>query len=123
MRERSCTFFGHRDCPADIKKNIEDAILELINNHGVTVFYVGNQGLFDSLVRSVLRQLQVQFPNIRYAVVLAYMPKGKPEEYVDYSDTMLPEGIELVHPRYAIAWRNQWMIDRSDYVIAYITHN
>ena len=37
-------------------------------------------------------------------------------------DTILPEGIERVHPRYAIVWRNNWMIDHSEYVIAYITH-
>ena len=37
-------------------------------------------------------------------------------------DTILPEGIERVHPRYAIVWRNNWMIDKSDYVIAYVTH-
>lgn len=40
----------------------------------------------------------------------------------DYSDTMLPEGIETVHPRFAISWRNKWMIKQSDYVVTYITH-
>jgi hypothetical protein len=40
----------------------------------------------------------------------------------DKGDTILPEGIERVHPRYAINHRNNWMIDRSEYVIAYITH-
>lgn len=36
---------------------------------------------------------------------------------------MLPEKIENVHPRYAISWRNKWMIRESDMVIAYITHS
>ena len=36
---------------------------------------------------------------------------------------MLPEGIEGVHPRYAISWRNKWMVTESDFVIAYITHS
>ena len=40
----------------------------------------------------------------------------------DFSDTMLPEGIEAVHPRYAIDWRNRWMLQRSDFVVIYITH-
>ena len=39
------------------------------------------------------------------------------------SDTMLPEGIESVHPRYAISWRNNWMLQQSDYVVTYITHS
>ena len=47
---------------------------------------------------------------------------GKKTEYDDYSDTMLPEGIEFVHPHYAISWRNNWMLKQSDYVVTYITH-
>ena len=50
------------------------------------------------------------------------MPSKK-TEYDDYSDTMLPEGIESVHPHYAISWRNNWMLKQSDYVVTYITHS
>ena len=28
---------------------------------------------------------------------------------------MLPEGIESLHPHYAISWRNNWMLRHSDY--------
>ena len=84
-------------------------------------FYVGNQGQFDAIVRSVLREVKKEYPQINYAVVLAYTP-GKHTEYDDYSDTMLPEGIESVHPRYAISWRNNWMLRQSDYVVTYIAH-
>ena len=70
---------------------------------------------------SVLRDLKKEYPHIQYAVVLAYMP-GKQSEYDDYSDSMLPEGIEVIHPRYAISWRNNWMLKQSDYVVTYITH-
>ena len=76
--------------------------------HGVDMFYVGHQGQFDAYVYSELKKLKQEYPQINYAVVLAYMP-GKKTEYDDYSDTMLPEGIESVHPRYAISWRNNWM--------------
>jgi hypothetical protein len=48
---------------------------------------------------------------------------GKETEYDDYSDTVLPEGIESVHPHYAISWRNNWMLKQSDYVVTYITHS
>ena len=91
-------------------------------NHNVDMFYVGNQGRFDEIVRGVLRELKKEYPQINYAVVLAYMP-GKQAEYDDYLDTMLPEGIESVHPRYAISWRNNWMLRQSDYVVTYITHS
>ena len=85
------------------------------------MFYVGHQGQFDAYVHSELKKLKQEYPRINYAVVLAYMP-GKKTEYDDYSDTMLPEGIESVHPHYAISWRNNWMLRESDYVVTYITH-
>ena len=118
----SCTFFGHRECPDSIKIQLREVLIELIANHDVDMFYVGSQGRFDVIVRGVLRELKKEYPQINYAVVLAYMP-GKQTEYDDYSDTMLPEGIESVHPRYAISWRNNWMLRQSDYVVTYITHS
>lgn len=96
-------------------------LVDLIRDHKVELFYVGHQGQFDAIVRSTLRELKKEYPQVNYAVVLAYMP-GKKTEYDDYSDTMLPEGIESVHPHYAISWRNNWMLQQSDYVVAYIAH-
>lgn len=118
----ACTFFGHRDCPETVRPKIRSALQNLITESNVDMFYVGNQGRFDALVRAELRELQGEYPHIRYAVVLAYLP-GKSAEYEDYSDTMLPEGIESVYPRYAISWRNTWMLQHSDYVVAYVTHS
>lgn len=118
----ACTFFGHRDCPESVKPHLRDVLVDLINNQEVDTFYVGNQGRFDGIVRSVLRELAQEYPEIHYAVVLAYLP-GKKNEYDDFSDTILPEGIETVHPRYAIDWRNRWMLQRSDFVVTCITHS
>ena len=118
----NCTFFGHRDCPDTIKPRLREILIDLIKNNNVDMFYVGNQGRFDAIVRSVLRDLQHEYPQITYAVVLAYMPDRRGAED-DFSDTMIPEGIESVHPRYAISWRNNWMLKQSDYVVTYITHS
>ncbi len=90
-------------------------------NHGVDLFYVGNQGQFDAYVRAILRELVQKYPQTHYAVVLAYMPSAR-NEYEDFSDTMLPEGIESVHPRFAISWRNDWLLRQTDFVVTYITH-
>lgn len=34
--------------------------------------------------------------------------------------TLFPLGIERVPYRYAISWRNNWLIDKSDFLIAYV---
>ncbi len=117
----ACTFFGHRECPSNMEPQLREVLIDLITNHNVDMFYVGSQGQFDAMVRRVLQKLAQEYPHIHHAVVLAYMP-GKQTECDDYSDTMLPEGIEAVHPRYAISWRNNWMLRQSDYVVTYITH-
>ena len=119
-----CTFFGHHDCPESIKPKLRDVLIELIENHSVDLFYVGNKGAFDRLVRSVLRELAQEYPQVNYAVVLERMPgKQDEDDPEDYSDTLLPEGIEEVPPRFAISWRNDWMLRQSDFVVTYITHS
>lgn len=120
MEKKACTFFGHRDSPETIKPKIRTAVIDLIENHGVTMFYVGNQGNFDRMVRSVLKEVTTAYPGVGYAVVLAYMPSAK-KRADDFSDTLLPDGIEKVPKRFAIPWRNKWMIEHADYVVTYVT--
>ena len=68
---------------------------------------------------AALAELRQRYSHIKVYRVLAYMPK---QSEADSADTIVPEGIENAHPRYAIIHRNYWMIDHSDYVIAYVTH-
>ena len=116
----TCTFFGHRNVMTDIENVLQSTIIDLIENHGVDRFYVGNQGNFDSIVRKTLEKLAMQY-SFQYAVVLAYMPKETSASDDLSSNTLLPDGIEFVPRRFAISWRNKWMIEQSDYVVTFIT--
>ena len=123
----SCTFFGHGDCPDSIRPAVAKAIMQMVLQHKVDFFYVGNQGRFDQIVLSELRVLK-SLDEIKdlfnYAVVLPYVPTKQPF-YMRYlpEETMLPEGIETVHPKYAIVKRNNWMLDHSEHVIAFVIHS
>lgn len=97
-----CCFFGHKDAPSDICVRLERVIERLITESGVLFFYVGNQGNFDRMVINTLR-------NMRYAE--------------EYRESILPEGIEFIHPKYAIAWRNKWMLNQSSIVVTYVVHS
>lgn len=119
-----CSFFGHKDSPQFLYTKIKDAIEYLISQRNADSFLVGNQGNFDSMVLKALRELKQVYPHICYNVVLAYMPSQKQEyKLYDTSETFLPEGIETVPKRYAIAWRNKWMVQESDVILGYITHS
>ena len=118
-----CTFFGHRKIynAKEIEPTLRSALLDLIENKGVTAFYVGNHGGFDSMVQRVLKELSEQYP-ISCLIVLAYLPEKSPVEPFHF-ETILPEGIEAVPKRFAILYRNKWMVEHSDFVITYVTHD
>ena len=117
MKEQTVTFFGHRDTPKEIEPALRLTLIDLIENKNATLFYVGNHVNFDALVRHQLEDLTKTYP-IKYYVVLAYMP-GKNAEPNEHS--ILPEGIETVPRRFAINYRNKWMLTKSDIVVTYVT--
>ena len=120
----TCCFFGHKDTPSSVYDHLKEVVEKLIVEDDVTSFLVGNQGHFDSLALGALRHFKKQYPQINYNVVLAYMPAEKEEwDPYEFGETMLPEGIESVHPRYAISWRNKWMVNESDVIVSYIAHS
>ena len=116
-----CTFFGHKDTPKEIEPTLRSTLIDLIENKNATMFYVGNNGNFDLMVRHQLEELSELYP-ITYNVVLAYLPTEK-NKYDNLTNTIYPEGIESVPKRFAIFWRNKWMIQQSDIVVTYVTHN
>ena len=119
-----CSFFGHSDASEQVYPVLRETIEELITKRGAINFLVGTHGNFDSMVLKALREAKTKYPDIIYNVVLAYMPAEKQEyELYHYSETLLPEGIETAPKRFAISWRNKWMIKQSDYVVTYITRS
>ena len=116
---KTCCFFGHREVTHNIRGRLTAIIEKLTTENGVTNFYVGHQGQFDSMVYSVLKELKVKYPHIRYAVVLAYMPDSYIKE-VYGEDTLFLDDMESVPKRFAISIRNDWMIQHSDYAVCYV---
>ena len=107
--------------PEKIKPVLHAALLDLIENHAVQLFYVGNQGAFDAMVRHQLSVME-KTHGIRYHVVLAYLPEQS-NLLAEDTHTLYPEGLELVPVRYAIAARNRWMLEQSESVVTYVRHD
>lgn len=68
----TCCFFGHSNCPDNIRQNLKDKIVKIMGGPENVMFYVGHQGQFDSMVRSILKELIKEGMEVNYAVVLAY---------------------------------------------------
>ncbi len=117
----SCTFFGHRDTPKKIEPILQSTLIDLIENKNVDSFYVGNQGDFDIMVRCNLKSLRIIYPYISCYVVVAYKPNKKLSN--DYLEYIYPDELKNIFPKYAIIERNNWMINKSDYVVTYVENS
>lgn len=113
------TFFGHKNIPTNISHITREILIQYITSYQDINFLVGNHGGFDHIIIKLLRELKIIYPHISYSIVLAYLTH-KTDEYEDYINTLYPDGIEKVPLRYAICWRNKWMIKNSDEVIVYM---
>lgn len=51
-----CTFFGHKDTPKEIEPTLRSTLIDLIENKNVNVFYVGNNGNFDTIYYLLVHQ-------------------------------------------------------------------
>ena len=78
-----CVFFGHKDADSSISSRVKEAIIKLIREQDVDEFFVGNNGKFDYIVYSALKEIKAEFPDITYSVVLAYL-SGEKQEYENY---------------------------------------
>ena len=111
-----CTFFGRRNAPSSVKEKLSEIINDLIKR-GYDEFYVGNNGNFDFYVQSVLSDIVITNCKVCFTVVLS-----RPDEKAIFAEqifTLFPDGLEKTPPRFAISKRNDWLIKKSQIVVAY----
>lgn len=121
QKTQICSFFGHRDTSETISENLYQTVVKVIKEDNVSIFYVGNNGAFDSLARRSVTRAKADFPHIKIYLVFAYLPTIK-DTFLDekYDATVYPEGLESVPKRFAISHRNKWLVTQSDVVIGYV---
>lgn len=115
------TFCGHRNV---IHRERVETWLRFLTGElikkGAATFYVGGYGEFDSMAVQILREQKRIYSQIEIVLVLAYPPsKG---DFLGYDSTVYPP-LETVPRRYAITYRNRWMVDASEVVVGYVLHD
>ena len=115
------TFCGHADfTPNDsVRQWLSDTVTELIKN-GADKFYLGGYGGFDQFAAASVWDMKTKYPDITSVLVLPYLDRKMNADHYDY--TTYPP-LEEVPRRFAISKRNEWLVDKSDVVIAYVTHD
>lgn len=124
-----CCFAGHAtlyDSEEIIKQKLKKEIINLIEKENVTTFYSGGKGAFDWLCAGTLKELKKDYSYIKSYLILAYIPKerGSPESrlYKEMLDKIIYPEIENVPKRFAILKRNEYTVNESNFLIAYVRY-
>ena len=121
------TFIGHSSLKISDKllDLIKEAILNNIDKYEENTFYCGGYGDFDEICRKVSCDLKKDFENIEVVFVSPYFTVQQQRKFGDliknrvYDSVVYPE-LENVPLKFAINYRNRWMIERADLIIAYV---
>lgn len=130
MEVFTVSFFGHRrlEDVCSIEKKLDRIIRRLLGEHPFVEFLVGRDGDFDQLVSSAVKRAQRTFRDGNSALVwvLPYAT-AQLRENLDsfeayYDEIYISESAGNVHPKAAFLHRNREMVDRSDLVVAWVSH-
>ena len=123
MSCKSCFFIGHREAPASLLPSLIAAVEQHIVDFGATEFLVGHYGNFDKLAAQAVIAAKEHHPEISLLLVLPYHPAERPVQApTGFDSTYYPPGLENVPRRFAITRANQYLVDHTDYLIAFVTH-
>ena len=120
-----CTFAGHRHFPAP-RSSVDEALETIMQKDREFTFYSGGMGEFDARCEAAVRGAKHRHPDLNICLLLVqpYMSNrlNTYRAYYEekYDGILIPEALLGVHPKAAIPMRNRWMVDASDYVIAYL---
>ena len=123
MRYKTCFFIGHREAPESLAKKLAEAIERHITEYSVNEFVVGGYGAFDRMTARQLATAKERHPEINITLLTPYHPSER-KIYLPkgFEVSFYPPGMERVPKRLAIVRANRYMIEHSDYLIAYVWH-
>lgn len=116
----TCFFIGHRDAPDTLAPVLDELIERHIAEYGVREFTVGRYGHFDYLATQAVLRAKKRHADVRLVYLRPYHPAERPiETPKGFDSSFYPPGMETVPRPLAIVRANRYMIDNSDYLIAY----
>lgn len=119
----TCFFIGHREAPETLMGELTAEVERHIIEYGVTDFVVGRYGRFDTLAAKCVKAAKKRRPEVTLTLLLPYHPYDRPTPTPPgFDGTFYPSGMETVPKRAAIIRANRYMVEHSEYLIAYAWH-
>ncbi len=124
------TFCGHSDVSNKVlneyKEKIMDFLEKTVGNNDAE-FYLGGYGKFDDFAFECCKEYQKTHLNVKIVFVTPYLSEEYQKRHLEYFkkmyDYIVYPPIEKSPLRFAIKYRNIYMVDCSDWVISYVVRN
>ena len=116
-------FIGHRVISniLQIENELEKIVKKLMRSHSFVEFYVGRNGDFDISASSVIKRVRKSCDANNCELILVLPYSNKDECYFEqYYDNIYYPLDPKTHYKNAIQKRNEWLVDNSDLLIAYV---
>lgn len=123
------TFVGHSSISNhnDVYQKIKQTIIENTSNDEKTSFYCGGYGDYDNLCAKACKSLKEDELHCEVIFITPYITESQQEKIKNMLDSKIYDAsiyppLESVPPKFAISKRNEWMINESELVVAYVKH-
>ncbi len=118
------SFIGHREIDRFhfVEEQLDRIVGELIRTKEYVEFYVGRNGEFDTMAASAVKRAQKAYGTANSSLILVIPYAVADMDFLEkfYDEIWLPEELYKVHYKSAITKRNEWFVDHSDMLIAYV---
>ncbi len=117
---KSCAFFGndYKWSRSDIVDQVKEQALRLVAEENVDTFYVGCIGAYENDAYNAVLGVWKENPTVRIILVVSNMREANDgTRYCD--EIVLPDKAAIGYKRWCIVHRNNWIIENTDFIIAY----
>ena len=118
---------GH-NTPPNLKARIREEVINLIEHEDVDTFLVGEIGGYEKDAYDVVLAVQREYPKIQIYLVISKMSDlhktgfSEEDEVIrrwGFDDFIFPLKCEFGSKRLCIVYRNRYIIENTDFIIAY----
>ncbi|MBQ7660069.1 MAG: hypothetical protein IJS26_04980 [Alphaproteobacteria bacterium] len=111
-----------------LRLRVQAQIVDLIENEDVDTFLVGEIGGFEEDAYESVLEVKKSYPDIKIILVISKLaelhPTGLDDRHLIYrgkyfDDFILPDKCALGYKRLGIVYRNRYIIEHADFIVAY----
>ena len=125
-----CSFVGHKLARSDLMKEVITEVEKIVLASDESVFYSGSMGDFDKICEQAVRETKKKYPDRKICLCkvlpsYGYIKDKQEQDFLKrlYDEVFVCSASDGAHYKAMIGKRNRWMMEQSDYIIAYVKYD